>query len=146
MRACTRARCFSPYIPAFFCPVHTRESLATPNLEYPRDGGSARRRRVQSCVSSSGSSLSFTSWSTLEATGFHVVTHTQTHGTVSWPPGFYKTHTHTHTTHCDARTHTHTITSTHTHTHKDKHMHINIYKRTLTHAHKKTYTRSPHFP
>ena len=26
--ACTRARCFSPYIPAFFCPVHTRESLA----------------------------------------------------------------------------------------------------------------------
>jgi len=34
MRACTQARCFSPYIPAFFCPVHTRESLAAPNLEY----------------------------------------------------------------------------------------------------------------
>jgi len=34
MRACTRARCFSPYIPAFFCPVHARESLASPNLEY----------------------------------------------------------------------------------------------------------------
>ena len=29
MRACTRARCFSPYIPAFFCPVHTRESLGS---------------------------------------------------------------------------------------------------------------------
>ena len=25
---------FSPYIPAFFCPVHTRESLAAPNLEF----------------------------------------------------------------------------------------------------------------
>jgi len=34
MRACTRARCFSPYIPAFFCPVHTRESLAATNLKY----------------------------------------------------------------------------------------------------------------
>ena len=34
MRAWTRARCFSPYIPAFFCPVHTRESLAAPNFEY----------------------------------------------------------------------------------------------------------------
>ena len=34
MRAWTRARCFSPYIPAFFCPVHTRESIAAPNLEY----------------------------------------------------------------------------------------------------------------
>jgi len=34
MRACTQARCFSPYIPAFLCPVHARESLAAPNLEY----------------------------------------------------------------------------------------------------------------
>jgi len=29
-----QARYFSPYIPAFFCPVHIRESLAAPNLEY----------------------------------------------------------------------------------------------------------------
>ena len=75
--------------------------------------------------------------------------HTHTH---TWniirPPGIYNTHTYTHTTHCDTRTRTHTITCTHTrtHTHKDKHMHINTYKRSLTHAHTKKHTRSPHFP
>jgi len=104
------------------------------------------RNWVQSCVSSGGSSLSFTSWSTLEATGVHIVTHRHTHGTQSWSPGFYNTHTYTHTTHCDTHTHAHTITCAHTrtHTHKDKYMHINTYKRTLTHAHK-THTCSPHF-
>jgi len=34
MHARRVAACFSPYIPAFFCPVHTRESLAAPNLEH----------------------------------------------------------------------------------------------------------------
>ena len=69
--------------------------------------GGARRRWVQSCVSSGGSSLSFTSWSTLEAPGFHIATHTHTH--MEHNPGRqdFTTHTRTHTPHTvtHARTH-----------------------------------------
>jgi len=128
----------------FFQRIHQIEIGISCVVQQPNHltTGGARRRWVHSCVSSSGSSLSFTSWSTLEATGFHVATHTHTHGTVSWPPGFYSTHTHTHTTHCDARTHTHTITSTHTHTHTQgqEHAHKHIQTHANTRTQKKTHT------
>jgi len=72
----------------------------------------------------------FASWSTLEATGFHIATHTHTHGTQSWPPGFYNTHTYTHTTHSDTRTHAHY--HMHTHTQGQVHAHIQTHANTRT--------------
>ena len=75
--------------------------------------GGARRRWTQSSVSSSGSSLSFASWSTLEATGFNVDTHT-------WNvilAARILQHTHAHTHHTLGHTHTHAHNHAHTHTH-----------------------------
>ena len=62
------------------------------------------------------------------------LTHTHTHGTQYWPPGFYNTHTYTHTTHSDTRTHAHYHMHTHTHTHTQGQVHAHI----QTHANTRT--------